>query len=112
MRDLAIPSPTQILTTDSFQVIHRLAKAGKLSHICGHYVVRHAVSERGQAKNEKQSRNVYENKGNVYILPRESSDIFVESTRIVGHFGTKRQEPSVIVSPIDTNRRTFWCQMT
>jgi hypothetical protein len=40
-------------------------------------------------KKEEQSRNVYENKQNVDILPPQSSDILVESTRIVGHFGTK-----------------------
>ena len=61
-----------------------------------------------RSKKEEQSRNVYENKGNVYILARESSDILVESTRIVGHFSTKRHESSAILSPIDKIRRTFW----
>jgi hypothetical protein len=79
-----------------------------LSQIGGLYVVLQEVPESDQAKNEEQSRNVYENKQNVDILPSKSSDILVESTRIVGHFGPKRQESSAILSPIDTNRRPFW----
>jgi hypothetical protein len=106
------PAP-HTLITDSSHPIHSYGpKEAKLSQICGLYVVRLAVPEREQAKKEEQSRNVYENKQNADILPLESSDILVESTGIVGHFGTKRQESSAFLSPIDKNRRTFWYQMT
>jgi hypothetical protein len=104
---------SQILTTDSSPAFDSpRTKAANLSQIYGHCVVRQAVPEREQAQKEEQSRNVYENKQNTDILPPESSDILVESTRIVGHFGTKRQESSDILHPIDRNRRTFWYQMT
>ena len=110
MRNPAPPTP--ILTTDSSHVIHCFAKEVKLSQIYGLNVVRQADPEREQAKIEEQSRNVYENKQNEDILPSESSDILVESTGIVGHFGTNRHESSAILSPIDINRRTFWHQTT
>jgi hypothetical protein len=90
---------------DSFHPIYGVEKAAKLSQSCGLYVARQAAAERGQAKNEEQSRNVYENKQNAYILP-------AQTTRIVGHFSTKRHESSDIFVPIDTNRRTFCNQMT
>jgi hypothetical protein len=105
-------TPTPTLTMGSSRPIHTRAKAAKLSQICGLCVVPQAVAERGQAKKTEQSRNVYENKGNGDILPPESSDILVESTRIVGHFVTNRHESSAILSPIDKIRRTFLHQMT
>jgi hypothetical protein len=112
MRNPALPTPPPILTIDSSHLIHSRPKEAKLSQILWQNVVRQAVPERGLAKKEEQSRNVYENKQNADNLPSESSDILGKSTRIVGHFGTKRHESSVIVSPIDTNRRTFLYQMT
>jgi hypothetical protein len=112
MRTPALPIPTPALTMESARLIRSGAKAAKMSQISGLYVMRQAVPERGQAKKTEQSRNVYENKQNVDILPSESSDILGKSTRIVGHFGTKRQESSDILVPIDKNRRTFLYQMT
>jgi len=62
---------------------------GKLSLIFGQHVVRQADSTTKNNNNHERSRNVYENKQNVDILPPKSSGILVETTRVVGHFGTK-----------------------
>jgi len=63
--------------------------------------VRQAAPERKNNKNNDQSRNVYENKGNADNLPPKSSDILCKTTRIVGHFVIKRHEPSDIFAPND-----------
>jgi hypothetical protein len=86
-RSSVIPSPTP--------------KAAKKSHLSGLFVMGQATLPQEKVKNKEQSRNVYENKQNIDILPSKMHDILVESTEIVGHFGR-----------IDTNRRTFWTETT